>query len=518
MSKEFNTTGPCFPEKHYMANMDAMITQTTAMVERGNYFVINRPRQYGKTTTLFTLRRCLQEKYLVIQMSFEGLGDEVFEDVSLFAQTFIQQIHHALVFSNHKTLAKKVREQQCVSMGALSNWVTQFVSSIDKKVIVLIDEVDKSSNNQLFINFLGMLRDKYIKQSGGLDVTFHSVVLAGVHDVKNLKLKIRPDEEKKLNSPWNIAVPFDVDMRLHADAIVSMLADYAYEHTLTFAVTPIAEKLYYYTNGYPFLVSRLCQIIDEKIVGTVKRSWTLDDIEQAVQIILKEANTLFDDLIKNLENNKDLYRLVYDVVIRGEEIGFSMHNPVVNRSVMYGIFGDKNGKIGIANTIFEQLIYNYMSSKIETTVKMGGYNFRDNVVTDKGMLDMEQVLLKFQAFMKEQRSKKDAAFLEREGRLLFLAFIKPIINGSGYDFKEIQISEERRLDVVITFNNARYVVELKIWRGEKAHQKGLSQLSGYLDALGLDKGYLLIYDFNDVKEYKHEHAVIDGKNVCMAWV
>lgn len=34
---------------------------------------------------------------------------------------------------------------------------------------------------------------------------FRAVILAGVYDIKNLKLKIRPDEEHQYNSPWNIA-------------------------------------------------------------------------------------------------------------------------------------------------------------------------------------------------------------------------------------------------------------------------------------------------------------------------
>jgi hypothetical protein len=74
----------------------------------------------------------------------------------------------------------------------------------------MIDEVDKSSNNQLFLSFLGMLRDKFLLRNMGKDKTFHSVTLAGVHDVKSLK--IRPDEEQKYNSPWNIAADFDIDM------------------------------------------------------------------------------------------------------------------------------------------------------------------------------------------------------------------------------------------------------------------------------------------------------------------
>ena len=70
-------------------------------------------------------------------------------------------------------------------------------------------------------------------------------------------------------------------------------------------------------------------------------------------------------------------------------------------------------------------------------------------------------------FMKEQYSKKDIEFIEHHGRLLFLAFIKPIINGVGFDFKEVQVSEEKRLDVVITYNSFKYIIEMKIWRGEK---------------------------------------------------
>lgn len=64
-----------------------------------------------------------------------------------------------------------------------------------------------------------MLRNKYLKSNDGLDHTFFSVILAGVHDVKNLKLKLRPEQGKKFNSPWNIAADFDVEMSFDADEI-----------------------------------------------------------------------------------------------------------------------------------------------------------------------------------------------------------------------------------------------------------------------------------------------------------
>ena len=52
--------------------------------------------------------------------------------------------------------------------------------------ILLIDEVDKASNNELFLSFLGLLRDKFLLAVDELDYTFHSVILVGVHDIKNL--------------------------------------------------------------------------------------------------------------------------------------------------------------------------------------------------------------------------------------------------------------------------------------------------------------------------------------------
>ena len=57
--REFNSTGLCVPERHYMVDISDRVAQMRAMVERGDYFCINRARQYGKTTTLVALERVL---------------------------------------------------------------------------------------------------------------------------------------------------------------------------------------------------------------------------------------------------------------------------------------------------------------------------------------------------------------------------------------------------------------------------------------------------------------------------
>jgi hypothetical protein len=139
-------------------------------------------------------------------------------------------------------------------------------------------------------------------------------------------------------------------------------------------------------------------------------------------------------------------------------------------------------------------------------------------VTDDDELDIRRILLKFQNFMKEHASHKDEKFLEREGRLLFLSFLRPIINGKGFEFKEPNVADERRMDIVITYKNRRYVVELKRWYGSKAHEKGLQQLSDYLDMLSIKEGFLLIFDFSKNKEYKQEEIALRDKRIFAVWV
>ena len=130
---------------------------------------------------------------------------------------------------------------------------------------------------------------------------------------------------------------------------------------------------------------------------------------------------------------------------------------------------------------------------------MANFNYRAKFINEDGSLDIKKLLIKFSEFMKHEYSEKREAFLEADGRLLFLAFISPIINGAGFAFKEVQGGEEKRFDIVITYNNKMYILELKRWHGEEYHKKGLKQLGKYLEQYGLEEGYLLIFDFRKVQ-------------------
>jgi hypothetical protein len=527
--KKFNTRGVCIPEKHYMVDISAKVRQIIVeLIDTESYFTINRPRQYGKTTMLYMLKRSLNKIYNVLPLSFEDMDSSICSSYESFSQEFLKLITNKLEQQNTEEGIINIIKAQLAeikNMRDLSDIITQIVKESSRPTVLFIDEVDKSSNNQLFLDFLGMLRNKYLLKNQGEDQTFYSVILAGVHDIKSIKTKIKAattdttvaSVDGSLNSPWNIAADFLIEMSFNSKEIATMLEDFSKDRNVAMDIPQIAEKIYFYTSGYPFLVSRICEIIDARFEKTDK--WELADIDKAVKLMLQENSTNFDSLIKNLENNLALYNLVKAIIIDGENASFNIQNPLINYGILYGIFKKQDGMLKIHNRIYEQLIYNYMSSKIETSsLSLNNYNFAGNFIINNE-LNMERVLLKFQQFMKEQYSSRDEKFWERHGKLILLAFIKPIINGKGFDFKEVQISEEQRLDVVITFMDKKYVLELKIWRGQESHESGLLQLGKYLESQGLKQGYLVIFNFNKKPiGWTEERRVVADKEIFVVVV
>ena len=373
--KEFNVTGQCIPADHYMVDISGKIAQIKELIDKRRYFTINRARQYGKTTMLYELRRRLADEYTVVIISFQGFDDESFESSKNFCSVFVKSIAAALKFSTApKEYIEKWANADMKDFNELSSHITKVCEN--EKIVLLVDEVDRTSNNRVFLKFLDMLRSKFLARNAGDDCTFHSVILAGVHDIKNIKLKLvseglhmpAADDGTIYNSPWNIAVDFEVDMSFNAYEISTMLNDYEAEHKTSMDIARLSQEIYGYTNGYPFLVSRLCKHIDEKL----NKNWTVGGVQKAVQILLLEKNTLFDNLFKNLENNAELYELMYNILIVGEDVRFNPDNPVLDIAFMYGIVKRSGLLVRIANRIFEIRICDYFISKDELKKKKKG--------------------------------------------------------------------------------------------------------------------------------------------------
>jgi hypothetical protein len=250
----------------------------------------------------------------------------------------------------------------------------------------------------------------------------------------------------------------------------------------------VSERLHYYTSGYPFLVSLLCKTMDDE-----RLAWTVFGVDEAEKRVLKTNNTLFDDVIKNLVNHPDFAALVERIVLRGAQVAFEIHNPSIDLGLIYGIFREEDGRIRVSNVIFETIILNYFISTAETGMVVDPYVDERSQFIRNGKLDMTTVLNRFSAFMKAEYRDEDGDFIEREGRLLFLSFLKPIINGTGHYVVEPETRGSRRMDVVVFYGGEEHIVELKIWHGEQAAGEAYDQLTGYLISQEQRTGYLLSF-------------------------
>ncbi|MDR1764973.1 MAG: AAA family ATPase, partial [Lachnospiraceae bacterium] len=343
-------------------------------------------------------------------------------------------------------------------------------------------------------------------------------------DVTKLKPEIKkesaipPDDEHV--SPWNIATQFKVDMSLGYEEIKAMLDDYRQEYALEYERTgkdkykitidtaAVAAKLREVTSGYPFLVSRLCKIIDEDL----GKDWSEDGFEQAVKMLLSETNTNSEQLLKRFKENQAFEKTVRALLIYDKKISYNVHDDVIKYGELYGILRkDSEGHVAVANYIYTNIIFDYLTSVTMRENKIDVPKL--DYITDDGGLDVLKVLQNFRTFIKEYYHSKNLDWLEENARLWFLTFLKPIINGSGFAFIEPEVGDRKRTDVMVTFNKKRYIIELKIWYYEKRYQEGLDQLARYLDSCGLDTGYILMFDFHNKRESYPEVEERHGKKM-----
>ncbi len=233
-----------------------------------------------------------------------------------------------------------------------------------KPVVLIIDEADTAANHQVFWDFLGKLRSGYIKRETNANYrAFQSVILAGVTDVRHLS----PLDEIKEYSPWNIAADFTVDMSLSEDGIKGMLNEYEEDHHTGMDTEAVAKTIREYTSGYPFLTSRICQLVDEEVTKTMNpaEAWTDKGINQAVSLLLSENNTLFYSLTEKLNSYPELKAAIRRILIEGTKLTYNAQQDAISEMEMYGLIRNDHGTVMIANRIFEKMLHNLFLSDDE---------------------------------------------------------------------------------------------------------------------------------------------------------
>ena len=524
--KEFNTTAVCIPSKHYMVDLSERVAEIKKLVDAGKYFTINRARQYGKTTTLSALDLLLSSQYDVISIDFQDATDANFENESEFTKGLAQLLCDTKdsmdipvpdkYYEQFQELAGKTEK---VNLNDIFRIFDRWSKENDRLIVFIIDEVDTATNNQVFLDFLGKLRSNYLKREKNAKYkTFQSVILAGVTDVKHLKSKIRSEDEHKVNSPWNIAADFDIDMSLSEEGIKGMLDEYEADHHTGMDTGEIAKSIREYTNGYPYLVSRICQKIDKDFVPSVFKTlhdaWTLFGVDEAVKKILSEPNnSLFESLTGKLTNYPELRKRLRAILMRGETFAWLPYDEEQQQLFMYGFIKNNHNTVAVSNRMFEMLLYTHFigESDKNNDLKQIAASMKSTFVDEEGWLDVPKIM---DHFIKEHnRLHKDSTekFLEEEGRERFITYVAGIINGTGTYSAEEQLRDYRRTDLVIHYLGRRYVIELKIWHGERYNAEGEKQLIGYLDYWNLNTGYLLSFNFNKKKEPGVERIQIGDK-------
>jgi hypothetical protein len=361
--RRFNVTGNCVPEMHYMVDTSEKIEKIFQLVEEKSYFTINRGRQYGKTTTIGRLRKRLPEDYICASITFQFSDKKMFANEEGFSQELLNKIYDSLFITNEEE-ASLWLDDSINGFSTLSRFITKRCKN--KKIVLIIDESDEAASNEIFVMFLKMLRDKYLLRNNGKDYTFHNVILAGVYDVRNLKQKMvlagnyTPSTgESTMNSPWNIAVDFDIDMSFSAKEIETMLVEYEKDHNTGMNISEIAQEIRFYTSGYPYLVSRICLLIERDL----DKNWTLQGVQEAIKLILKEDSTLFNDMIKKIEENQELSNLLFDLTVGKVKYNYNVDDPIMKFGLMFGFIAKKSEMLQIHNKIFEIRITNYFVLK-----------------------------------------------------------------------------------------------------------------------------------------------------------
>ena len=225
-----------------------------------------------------------------------------------------------------------------------------------------------------------------------------------------------------------------------------------------------------------------------------------------------------DDLSKNLENYPEFREFMFSVAVNGISYAFTLLNPMVSMGNMFSYIKNKDGRVTIHNLVFEEALFLYFTVDyaIKNHDKMAPFQ---STYIQNGRLNMEYVVERFAQLMHEEYRESTESFLEKEGRLLFLTFLKPIINGIGFYYVEPQTRDNRRMDLVVNYDRQEFIVELKIWRGDKYEQTGREQLSEYLAIRGMDEGYLLTFDFSKNKQdVVPQWIKVNGKRIFEAVV
>jgi hypothetical protein len=484
--KTFNTAGLCFPEDHYMVNPLKRMQEVEQLIEEKLYFTLHAPRQTGKTTYLHALARKLnaEGKYIALVVSFERAGV-----AGMTLETANDTVMNAIFNSSTRQLEETYRPVNPTGKNFpdLYNYLQTWSVGQEKPIALFIDEIDALMDDVL-ISILRQLRDGY---QGRPKFFPSSVALIGLRDVREYKAKIREGYASLgTASPFNVKSESLLLKNFSRQEVYELLEQHTLETGQVFPAE-VKEEISRLSGGQPWLTNALARQIVSKILGDdYSKAITFDILKEAKNQLILRRDTHLDSLIDKLKEER--VKNIVQAIVNGDNI----MSDVLDDDIMYirdlGIVGQTD-PLEFANPIYAEIIPRIMAFPIQATIPREIQT--PWFVSPDGSLDMEKLLKEFQEFYR----RNSGAWLDRyeykesAQHLLLMAFLQRVVNAGGDITREMALGNGR-IDLLVKFGKQEFALELKIKRDSYTVADGKKQLGRYLDRLGLNEGFLVIFD------------------------
>ena len=515
--KTFGTQGPVHPAENYVVPRTEEVADFINRVREGKYIVLFAPRQTGKTTFFqYALDALAAEEltYFPIQLNFE-----IYEDYSLsaFYSDLAKRIRKQIesVFQKRGRIPSEVLRQfldgaELTDHVSLMDFFENLANFLEnQKVVLIIDEFDAIPRAAVR-GFLHSLRYIYLSRSGPRCP--YSVGIVGVKSITQL------DYDRSI-SPFNIQDEFRLP-NFTPDQVQELLAQYTDEVGQAF-VPEVVASIHKQTAGQPVLVNRFAQILTEELNIPKTETITMVHFTRAHTQLLRGRNTNIDHLTANIRRDPRFERILMRIMAYDDGVDFNLRDELIDELATYGVISEgADSMCEIANPLYLYAILQVFKPAVngleqEYLPEDTGEGFLD-YLTPAGQIDLEPLLDNFRDFIARAGFKilqvPDTP-QESVGQHLLLAYLEQFVKLVG-GVMHIEVQTGRgRMDLLITHNQRKYIVETKVWRGNIRYQAGKKQLAAYLKLEDAVEGYYVVFDHRQNPEPRVETESMDGLTI-----
>ena len=503
--KRFNTAGPCESARHYILPPLLRLPAAQHLVAQGDYFVLHAPRQSGKTTFLRHFARELTAQGTVVALylsceSAEACGDRL----AAAQEVIVREIFREGGRQLPEELRPPALPASFSSETILSDYLAAWCEVCPRPVVAFFDEID-AVRGQSLISVLRQLRAGFPNRPKSAP---WSVMLCGLRDVREYKGASGGSERLGTASPFNIKVESLSLAMFTAEEVEALLFQHTTETGQVFEPEASA-RIVELGGGQPWLVNALARELIEKM--EVKGPIQLAHVDEAKERLIHDRATHLDSLVSALTDPR--VKRVIELLLSGESASL---DPVFDDDVHYvvdlGLVKDR--PLRMANPIYTEVVARVLANPAQRMVFADPRAF----VLPSGRFSMNVFLDEFRAFWLEhgETMATSATYRESGAQLVLMAFLHRVVNGGGVVLREYGIGR-KRIDLLVTWpytgeNGKRVVqreaIELKVWRDDRKDPlaDGLKQLDAYMAGLGLDNGYLILFDRRTTAEPLEERV------------